>query len=192
MADFVYPSGWTDVANQALSHLGSKRINNLLDGSALATSCQQFMGRAIEDVYSEIDWQAATKRVELERLTEAPAYGFLYYYQLPVDYIRMMVRDSVDVGGATWAIEQDRLATDAEEAYLRYIARPLDPAKIPGYLRQAIEIWLAVLLTIPLASSDERKAVILALWSDKKAKALAADASARQQEEPPQYWDELR
>lgn len=192
MADFVYPSGWTDVANQALSHLGSKRINNLLDGSALATSCQQFLGRAIEDVYSEIDWQAATKRVELERLTEAPAYGFLYYYQLPVDYIRMLVRDSVEVGGATWAIEQDRLATDAEEAYLRYIARPGDPAKIPGYLRQAIEIWLAVLLTIPLASSDERKAVILALWNDKKAKAMSADASARQQEEPPQYWDELR
>ena len=192
MADFVYPSGWTDVANQALSHLGSKRINNLLDGSALANSCQQFMGRAIEDVYAEIDWQAATKRVELERLTEAPAYGFLYYYQLPVDYIRMMVRDSVDVGGATWAIEQDRLATDAEEAFLRYIARPADPSKLPGYLRQAIEIWLAVLLTIPLASSDERKAVLLGLWNDKKARALAADAASRQEEEPAQWWDEMR
>ena len=192
MADFVYPSGWTDVANQALSHLGSKRINNLLDGSALANSCQQFMGRAIEDVYAEIDWQAATKRVELERLTEAPAYGFLYYYQLPVDYIRMMVRDSVDVGGATWAIEQDRLATDAEEAFLRYIARPADPSKLPAYLRQAIEVWLAILLSIPLASSDERKAIVLALWKDKRDLAEAADASARQQEEPPQYWDELR
>lgn len=185
---FNYPSSWTDIANQALLRLGSKKINNLLDGSALANYCQQLMGQAIEDVLDEADWKAATKRSEIERLSEAPAFGYSYAYQMPGDFLRLVEGMGIETTGNDYSIEGDRLLTDAEEVFIAYVARPETANELPAHLRRAVAVRLAFLLTTPLTSSEALAARVAAEYTDSIREALSADGGRRR---TPQVSDDI-
>jgi hypothetical protein len=194
VAEFSYPSGWTDIANQALKALGSKLINNMSDGTPNASFCSQFMGAAVDTILSEEDWGAVTSRASLNQLAETPAFGPAYYYQMPNDYVRLI---SIDTGEEAFTVEGDRIATDAQTVDLVYVARPADPAKLTPYLRTAIAAQLALLLSIPLSSSEGTAARIQGQYM--AAISLARRAEGRQKDDPSvadalafTWWDETR
>lgn len=184
MPEFSYPVGWTNIANLALRTLTSKLIQNLNDGSPNANFCREFMGKAVQQVLTEEDWGSCKKRLVLNPLTETPAFGFAYYYQLPGDWIRFC-RDKdrttiigVDTGGEPWELEGDRIATTASYVNLRYIANPTDPAKFSPYLRNAISSQLALMLCIPLAKSEELQAQIQGQYKIDLALSRKAEAAS--------------
>jgi len=190
-----YPKSWTDVANQALGRLGTKQIGTISETTnPNANYCRKFIGGAVEDVFNEFSWKAATKRVQLAQLTDTPAYGFEYQYQLPSDFIRCV---EVDAGGEKWSIEGEQLLTDADEVYITYTARPADATKLPPYLRNLIAIRLADILSGPITKSESTQTKIRAEYKEALARALSADGGRRDEQTAAEdlgftYYDELR
>lgn len=194
---FSYPASWTDIANQALGRLGSKLINNLLDGSALANYCQQFMGRAVEDVLNEADWRSAVNRAALEQLTETPPFEYDYYYQMPGDFLRLVEGGGIETTGEDYSIEGDRILTNATEVNIAYVARPEEPTKLAPHIRGAIATRLAFLLTTPLTSSEPLASRLAAEYEQAIKVALAADGARKRtatvaDEIGGVWYDELR
>jgi hypothetical protein len=197
MPEFSYPVGWTDISNQALRSLSAKLINSILDNVPNAAFCRQFMGKAVQQVLAEEDWACCTKREQLNQLTETPAFGFLYNYQLPTNLVRFL-DDGIDTQGMDFSIERERLLTDATTVYVRYVAHPEDPAKLSSYVRNAISSQLAFLLCIPLESSEQKQGQIqgqygIDLELARKAEGKAHKKTAVVSEELGfTWWDESR
>lgn len=205
MPDFSYPVGWTDIANQALRSLTAKLIASLIEGTPNANFCREFLGKSIQQVLAEDDWSAATKRAALNLLIEAPAHGFLYYYQLPGDYVRFVTTrkangaevPAIDTSGDDYTVEGDKIATNAEAVNIIYIATPADPSKLSSYLRNAISSQLALLLCIPLNSNEGLQSQIQGQYQYDLALARKADAKAKKPNTVSDdlgftWWDEAR
>jgi len=200
----TYPSSWTDIANLALTRLGSAKINNLLQpDNENASYCSMFIGQAVDDVYIEHSWKGATRRIQLAQLSETPAFGFSYFYQMPTDWVRNPdqekegERSNIDTGGQEYSMEGDRLLTDATEVYMAYIARPDEVSKIRPYLRTAISLRLAFLLTTPLTSSESLANRVAAEYSAAINSAIGADNLALEQQTQEKemgatWFDEMR
>lgn len=191
-----YPISWTDIANLALGRLGIDRIGTITDTTdPNASYCRQFLGAAVEDVLTEFGWKASTKRVQLAQLTDTPAYGFAYAYQVPVDFIRP---EEVETGGEAYSIEGEQVLTDAEEeVYLTYVARPADATEILPYLRILIAIKLASILALPLTHSEKTQSRVDVEYEKALKRALSADAARRDAPTVAKdlgftWWDELR
>jgi hypothetical protein len=166
-----YGTSWTDICNRALGRLGKGRIDDLVSGGDMALYCNQFLGEAIETVLSARSWYGFRARAQLARSTTAPAYGYNYAYALPADCVNLVGLDTLD----DWTREGAFVLTDAEEVYALYVPRPDTPASLPGYLKRAIGLHLAFLLTTPLASSDQLKAIIGSEVNAAMQDAIAAD-----------------
>jgi len=185
----VYSSSWVEICNAALGRLGKGTIADLDEGSALARYCNLYLGQAIEEIYSLFDWTVGRTRAALNQLVAVPAFGPAYFYQLPSDLVRVI---SVDAGDSAWSIEGDRLATDADAVYLTYLARPADPAKLPGYMKKAISTRLALCLTTPMTSSETLSARILKDDRDAVDEAIASDARRTQDQDQQPWYTEIR
>ncbi len=201
---FNYPSSWTDIANLALGRLGKGEINTLLQQhNELASYCRLFMGQAVDNVFTKHSWKGATRRAQLARLVETPAFGFAYFYQLPSDWVRNPDREkegkrsNIDTGRQEYTIEGDRLLTDAETVYMSYIARPEDASKLRPYLHTAIALCLAFLLTTPLTHDEELARRIDGEYKDAIDAAIAADnllheEQTQEKEIGVTWFDEMR
>ncbi len=200
----TYPSSWTEIANLALGRLGAGKINNVLQpDDDRASNCNMFLGQAVDDVYIEHSWKAATKRIQLAQLSETPAFGFSYFYQMPTDWVRNPDREkegqrsNIDTGGQEYSIEGDRLLTDATVVYMAYVARPDDVSKIRPYLRTAIALRLAFLLTTPLSSSESLANRVAGEYPAAISNAIAADNLMREEQTQEKemgviWFDQLR
>ena len=78
----------TGLVNQALVKLGQSTITNLdTDTSTLANTARTIYDTVRRAVIMAHPWNSVIKRVKLARLSDAPAFGFSYQYQLPTDFI---------------------------------------------------------------------------------------------------------
>jgi len=169
-----YPDTWVEISNLAIARIGKQPITSLTEGSVTSGYCVAYLGEVISSVSALLDWNALKKRVALARLAEAPVYGFAYMYQLPGDFVRPV---SVDLeGGPEYAIEQDKVLTDAESVGLVYVALPAEPSILPGYLIKLIAAALAVRLTTPLISSEAIVQRLAAEYNDAVVLARREDA----------------
>lgn len=147
-----YPDTWVEMANQAIARIGKQPISSLTEGSTTSGYCNTYLGEVVDQVCSLHDWNGLKKRVQLARLSDVPAYGYGYYYQLPTGFVRPV--EVLTEGDAEYSIEIDKVATDSESVYLTYIARPTDPALLPSYLFRLMTAGLALRITTPLVSSE--------------------------------------
>jgi hypothetical protein len=173
----AYSTSWVEICNQALGRLGKDTIASLSEGTPLAKYCNLFLGQAIDELYSLWDWTCCRTRVTLNRLAATPDFGPAYFYQLPTDFVRPI---SVDSGLEDWSIESDRIATSAEVVTLIYLGHPVDPAKIPGYMKKAVSTRLALSLATPLTSSEVLTARLVREDKEAVDEAIAADSRRAQ------------
>jgi hypothetical protein len=185
----VYSTSWVELCNQALGRLGKGSIADLTEGTQLANYCSLYLGQAIEEIYGLFDWTAGRARAQLNQLVTTPTYGPLYYYQLPVDFIRPF---EVDAGGEDYTTEDDKIATDAEEVYLTYLARPSDPAKLAPYIKKMISTRLAFLLSTPLTSSETLASRLAQEDQLALTEAIAADARRAQKDASEPFYGASR
>lgn len=144
------------IANAALQLIkSSKQITSITQGTKEAN--------AVEVIYEELRdaclemhvWNFATKRVKLAQLTDTPTFGWDYSYQLPADNLRIIsVHPSTSVHSSVpYRIEGQTLSADAENIYLKYIARITDPNQMTATFRLALSKLLASRLAVTLAQS---------------------------------------
>lgn len=156
------------VANRALTKLGSARITSIDDDVKAAREVKSCFEDLRDDELRAARWSFAMKRDSLPALSTAPAFGYQYQYQLPADFLRIdMVNDQfpyadldnyVGRENLDWVIERGKLLTDfTAPLKVRYIARIEDPNQWDASFREALACRIAAELAEPLTQSVQKR-----------------------------------
>lgn len=184
-----YDAQWVDLANRALLRIGSEQISTLDEGVPRANYCSQLLPQAIETVYSTYHWRAASKRVQLAPLADAPAYGYAYQFALPSDCA--LVR-AVECEGP-YAISNQKILTDAMSVYISYLALPASPAEMPVAVRDLVVRQLAYLISMPILRNDGASNRLLQEYYQAYGQAVTQDGIAQYMNDEDHPWyDENR
>lgn len=156
------------VANRALTKLGSGRITSLSDDVKAARSINSCFEDIRDDELRANRWQFAMKRVSLAALASSPEFGFQYQYALPADFLRLdMINDEYPaavmdnyIGSETqeYMVEGNLILTDiAAPLKLRYISRIDDPNQWDVNFREMVASRIAMEICEDLTQSDTKK-----------------------------------
>ena len=132
------------ICNRALDYLGQSPITSLEDGSTAARIMSRQYATSRDVVLRSYPWNCAMARASLAALVEAPAWGFLKQYQLPVDCLRVVEIDGDVDSRIQWRVEGRRLLCDeAGPLNIRYLRQIADPTEIDAMCGDAIAARLA-------------------------------------------------
>ena len=163
-----------DICNVALTNLGEAKIVSLTEASERARMCNLRFPDVRDAVLRSHPWNCATKRVQLSRSTTTPAFGYLYQYSLPSDYLRILgTNDALN----SYQIEGKYLLTDETTIYIKYVSRVSDASELDPNLVESIGIRLAWELAEPLTGRIELKREMWAKYQSVIAEARGIDAS---------------
>jgi hypothetical protein len=165
-----------------LSELGEKSITSLSDSTERARLCNLFFDDAVKTVLREHNWRCATKRQQLSRLEAAPAFGFEYQFEIPSDWIRTSELD-IDEDGYKWSQEDNKILTDEESVYMKYVYFLNNPAKWDSQLTECVEAFLAYKLSLGIAGKVSYKDAMLKLYDMRLKKAKGIDSFEGTQDE---------
>lgn len=156
------------VANRALTKLGSARITSLSDDVKAARSISSCFDDLRDDELRAHRWQFSMKRTTLAALADAPEFGYQYQYAVPSDFLRIdMVDDRfpaavmdnyIDEEYLEWTLEGNVILTDiGSPLKLRYIAQVIDPSAWDSNFREALASRIAMEICEDLTQSDTKK-----------------------------------
>lgn len=122
----------TAIANSALAKLGAYRIVSLDDNSREAKLLKEQYAKIRDDLLFSHPWNFATTRVSLALLSDTPAFGFDFQYQLPADCLRVLENDDPE---SEWQIEAGGiLVTNSSSVAIRYVKRVTEEGYFsPGF-----------------------------------------------------------
>lgn len=155
----------TDIANQALTQLGAKRITSITDGTPHAQLVNEIIDDVIKEVMIDGAFSSTIRRASLNATSNTPVFDFNYEYQLPTNpkCLRVLaIEDGVgnflqylpDLEGETdYRIEGDKLLTDSTTAKIKYIAYITDTGSYDQALLMAIKAKLTAELAYPITGS---------------------------------------
>jgi hypothetical protein len=181
-----------DVANRALTKLGSARIVSLSDDNKQARSIASCFYTLLDAELRQNRWTFAIKRAELPALSDAPTFGYDYQYALPADFLRLdMINDmfpSVSLDNyissevADYAIENKMILTNLSAPLkIRYGASVDDPNQWDSLFIEALACRLAAEICEDLTQSSGKRTQA---WQEYK-QALQAGKRANAIERPP-------
>ena len=160
--------GICNIALQLIKH--SKQITSLTSGTKEANACEIVYDELRDLCLDMHHWNFATRRVELAQLAadQAPAFEWDHAYGLPADFIRVISVHANAHGddNIPYKIEGDQILTDADELYLRYVARVEDPNKMPPTFRRALSKIIAAQLATALSQSTSLGKELFAQFHD--------------------------
>jgi hypothetical protein len=119
----------TEICNTALILIGQEPVITLDDTSKQARLCKRLYDSVLEAILRQYPWTFAIRRIILSRDLETPVFGKAYQYTLPTDCLRIIdicvTADDRDyISDSEYTVEGNKILTDYEPLYLRYISRP--------------------------------------------------------------------
>lgn len=143
-----------EICNRALHKLGADTIISLSDDNNRARVMNVAYQPVRDAELFRRRWKFSLKRASLAALSTAPEFGFLYQYQIPTDFLRLVeggdLLTNVDLsdyrnGGPTYAREGDKILTDYPAPLdIRYIARITDTSLFDPAFAEALSARLAM------------------------------------------------
>lgn len=148
----------TTICNLALGKLGAGTIIGLSESSPEARACNLHYPQTRDEVLRSHRWNFAIVRASLSRLSDAPAFGWAYQYQLPVECLRVLQVNGYeeDEEPDNWEVEGGKLLTDEDSVNAKYISQVTDANIYDPLFIEALSLKLAAKLCIPLTGSDSR------------------------------------
>jgi hypothetical protein len=183
-------SAEVDICNMALIRVGAKRIISLDDDTKAALLCKQYYEQTRDEVLREHEWNCATERASLARLSEAPAYGFEYAYQLPASPFCLKVIEMESQDYWPYKVEGRKLLTDNEECNIRYTKKMENPAEMDSYLVECIALRLATHLCESLSADANKTQALLGEYLVALQKAVAQDSDEWKQDDAEEQADQ--
>lgn len=172
---FLSPTA-LDICNNAILALGGNVITSFSDGSAAASLCSAFWGKAVDAVLRLHPWNCAIKRVLLTPDATAPVYEWTAAFSLPSDLLRLLDIDSV----TEYKSENGKILCNEAALNSRYVYRNDNPAGWDALLIHVMIAYMAFQLSYPLTKSNTTRDAQWKLFTELLRSAKAIDA----QEEP--------
>jgi len=142
-----------EVCNSALVKLGASRISSLDETNKEARLCAERFPHVRDTLLRSHPWNAATRRIVLAPMLEAPAFGFTHRFQLPVDCVRILsVGDNYLPG--SYKVEGKTILYSGTTLQLIYLAS-IDPSEMDPGLVETLSFALALELSYALRPSPE-------------------------------------
>lgn len=151
-----------EICNFALAKLGSESFITSLDdeNSKSATLCNLFYNPVRDSLLRSHLWRFARKQYQLAPLAEEPLFDGGYYFQMPVDCIRVVVPDEEYFQTyGRWSVEGNKILADTNLLQIVGIARITDTGYFDPIFVEALATRLAHELCMPLTQSAEMKAM---------------------------------
>lgn len=149
MANTTAPLSEVAIANMAATTLDDAHLTSLDEDSNLGRFMASQFGYARDELLASHIWACAKTRVNVAKMSEAPAFGYDYQYQLPSDCLRI-IPPRVD-GNPTAPLipyirEGRRILTDyCAPLRLTYIRRVTNPAELDPLFARALGQYLGLL-----------------------------------------------
>mgnify|MGYP001570164258 FL=1 len=169
------------VCNSALIQLGDIPITSFDDGTQRSDTCRDEYPKARDTVLEVHPWNFACSYGTLQRIADAPAWGWAYQYVLPTEpyclrVLQMQHNMPFEVG--VDPLEGRVLFTNEATANIRYIWRQTDLERWTGLAVEALTIFMAkVLAPFVTGKQTTRDAMIMEL---KQWLAAAGDRDAHE------------
>ncbi len=171
------------ICNEALSLLAVDLIISLDDDSVQAGLCKNLYPGIRDAVLEDADWTFAIKRRTLAALVDAPDWGYTYQHQVPSDCLRLIqVTDQPEFDiNATyrfeWQKENDKIVSNGENIYIRYVRYVDDVNLFSPMFKQALSQRLAAEMAIPLAESKPLYEMYMGMYEAKRDNAASTDGT---------------
>jgi hypothetical protein len=143
-----------EICNSALFLIGGEPITSLADDNKRAKLCNLRYEQIKRKMITSHPWNFATKRIELARLVEAPAFQWGFQFQLPSDCLRVLDIDNNEHGQYEFAIEGSKLLTNVDSVKIKYIAN-VSEGEMPPCFVEALSHELAANLAYSLTNNRE-------------------------------------
>lgn len=165
------------ITNQALNRLNVSQILSLTDNSKQARAMNLVFDRVYEEALTIRNWNFATTRTQLGRLTAQPNSGYDYQYQLPTDCLRIIKVVSTSLYEIEYKVEGTALLTDETEVYVVYVKRILDFGTLPPIFTSYLILALANEVCFGLTGNVSLQDRLVSEMMDKLEKAKKADST---------------
>lgn len=181
-----------EICNNALQCLKAERIMSLTDGTEPANLCNQVWPSVRDAVLRSHPWNCATKLVQLQQSSTAPAWKWGYAYPLPSDCLRILEVVGEDEHPVSdWEqMSGEILCNEDSPVYMAYVRREEDPTKYDALLCKVMEAALAAEIAYPLTASVTARQTAEALLDQRMREARGVDArqAAKVQQLVPSSW----
>jgi hypothetical protein len=184
-----------EICNRALQKLGADPITSLTENSKRARECNRAYEPLRDALLRKHKWSFAIERAELSALSDAPAFGWDYEYQLPTDCMRLLHDDPGYVPNTpTRSIEGRSILTDeTAPLQIRYVKQVTDPNEMDPLFRETLACEIALELCEAITQSNTKKADIRQDRKETLAEAKRVNAIEKEPEESPEdYWVTVR
>ena len=179
------------VANRALTKLGSARITSLTDDVKAARSISSCFDDLRDEELRAHRWSFSLKRTSLAALSDAPAFGWDLQYQVPDDFLKLdMVNDQypgvvlenyIGVETVDYVLEGNKILTDIDAPLkLRYVARIEDPNLWDVSFREVLACRIAAEICEDLTQSNQKRQLAWEEYGQALVRAVKANAIERQ------------
>lgn len=168
----------TDICNIALTWLSADTISDIGGNGTTNKICRANYDASRKIVLEDAEWTFAIERVQLNLLAGPPPFGFKNQFALPINFLRSInAYDRVVRNAPTiiHVIEGNKLLTDREEVYLRYMFDLTDSNKFSGYFVHALAAQLASNIAMPLTANAELQMSMLTVYADKLERGATSD-----------------
>lgn len=146
-------TGDVAIVNSALGKLGCERIISLDDDSDRARIMKAQYPLLRDKLLRSHPWNFAIKRVSLAALSDAPAFGYDYQYQLPSDCLRIL---ETSIDEADWQKEGDVIVTNESSLAIKYLSNDVPVGLFDACFCEVLALDLAIDTCHALTTSNTR------------------------------------
>ena len=147
------------ICNIALAKIGSDSfITSLDEDTKSARHCSIFYESIRDSLLRSHLWRFARKQYQLAPLVEKPLFNGGYYFQIPVDCLRIVQPDDdyFETYGR-WSVEGNKILADTTLLNIVGIQRVTDESLFDAIFVEAFATKLAHELCLPMAQSESLK-----------------------------------
>lgn len=173
------------ICSNALLMLGDAPINSLEEGTVRANMAANLWPDLRDFVLRSHPWNCATRRVILSPETTAPAFGFLYSFLLPSDWLRVLELGE-EGERPRYRIEGRKLLADDSVCKLRYVWRNDNPATWDALLVHAMTLVMKAAFAYPITQAGSIEQLAQQVLDPILRRARAVDG----QEDDVEYLDD--
>lgn len=144
------------ICNQAILKAGGNPITALTQDNREARLCSALFEPVKDAMLTETDWSVVTELYALSPLSEPPAFGYSYQFQLPpeVELCRHVSEDGENFDVFPWQVFSNKVLCNAESIKIIAIRKLTNVAELNSLEEAALVARLAAELAIPLSQSN--------------------------------------